>query len=445
MKKTNIYDIGYIYFSTGIGFSKYMNRPIDNFFSKNCFLGCIDFVLKAIHSLFHSGFRFKKFPSAYNGVVAFGLSNNNRNTLMPIVRELGEEKVCSLFDSKDFPMWEVYFFAFPHLFSLIKEYHKAKAEDKQIIRYFFHKFWRMYGCRKVAERLIKHYHPKIILLANDHLEMNRTLMEVANEHDVKTLYVQHASVTDKFPPLHFSFSMLDGEDSFAKYKSAGDLKGEIYLCGGVRFDAIETSKNKETKAMGVAINSVDSQELVKRDSLLLKDRFGSSGWKVVLRPHPAMNQDFWRNWCDSNGIGFSCSTEESSFDFLGRLSFLVSNQSSIHLDAAMCHVPSVIYNMSKSVVKDHYGYSEKGLVPEARSINELCDVIDRAAEYRYDTQIVRYFNSSYNTPFEGKVAVMIASLIRDVLKGNSLEQFNMENGFKLWIGNNTFHVFSVNG
>lgn len=445
MRKTNIYEIGYIYFSTGIGFSKYMNRPIDNFFSKNCFLGGVDFVLKAFHSLFHSGLQFKKVPSTYNEVVAFGLSNNNKKTLMPIVRELGAEKVCALWDSKDFPMWRVYFYAFPHLFSLIKEYHRAKVEDKQIIRYFFHKFWRMYGCRKVAEQFVKNYHPKVVLLANDHLEMNRTLMEVANEHGVKTLYVQHASVTDKFPPLHFSYSMLDGEDSFEKYESTGDLKGEIYLSGGVRFDVIETTKNKKTKAIGVAINSVDSQELVTRDCLLLKEHFTPSGWKVVLRPHPAMNQDYWRNWCVGNGIGFSCSTEESSFDFLGKLSFLISNQSSIHLDAAMCHVPSIIYNMSESEVKDHYGYSEKGLVPEARNINELCDVIDRAAEYQYDTQIVRYFNSSYNTPFEGKVAVMIASLIREVLKGNSLEQFNKENGFKLRDGNDSFHVFSVNG
>ena len=437
----NIYEIGHIYFSTGIGFSKYMNRPIDNFFSGSCFGGVLDFILKSIHSLFFFGLKFKKPSANYSGIVTFGLTNTNRDTLKPITDKIGEEKVCSITERNDFPMWRVYMYAYPYIFKLIREYRKAKPDDKHIIRFFFAKFWRMYGCKRMAEKMIQKYHPQLIILANDHLEMNRTLMEVANEQGVKTMYVQHASITDKFPPLHFTYSMLDGADSYLKYKGVGDMSGNIYLSGGVRFDAVCKHITRKNTMFGVAINKIDDEEIIKDICLKLYDRYAFKGVQIVLRPHPRMDQELWKVWCNKNSIQFSCSSEQSSFEFLSNLSFLISNQSSIHLDAAMNHVPSVIFNMSTSKVLDHYGYKAKALVPSATTIKELFEIIDDIDNYKYVTSAVRYFNSSFNAPFEGRVASMIADLINTIVEDKDIDYFNNNNNFSLLESNHNYRVF----
>lgn len=439
----NIYKVGHIYFSTGIGFSKYMNRPIDNFFSGSCFGGILDFILKSIHSVFFYSLRFKKVPDDYNSILTFGLSNNNRNTLKPITDVIGEKKVCSITNRRDFPMWRVYLYSYPYLFTLLKEFRNASPDNKKIIRFFFGKFWRMYGCKRMADIMIGKYKPKVLILANDHLEMNRLLMEVANDKGVKTMYVQHASVTDKFPPLQFTYSMLDGEDSFLKYKGVGGMRGNIYLSGGVRFDKVKRHDIHEINAIGLAINKQDSEKIVKEACIKLREKYSVKGIKIILRPHPAMDQELWENWCKINGIYFSCSARQSSFDFLDTLSFLISNQSSIHLDAAMNHIPSVILNMSDHEVSDHYGYKTRGLVPFVKNLEELFTIIDNVDDYKYDTGVVRFFNSSYNAPFEGKVALMIASLIDSIVEGKDINLFNKSCHFSLMESNKDYHVYNI--
>lgn len=427
MNTIDIHDIGHIYFSTGTDSAKYLNRPIDNFFSKNCFLGAFDFILKSFHSLLYYRKRFKPIPPKYNGVLVFGLTVNNRNSLLPIIECIGKEQVCAIIKPKDFPMWRVYLYAYPHLFSLLKQYKIERCDNKKAIRFFFSKFWRIYGCQRMAIKMLDYYKPKVVVLANDHTEMNRCLMNESNAKGVNTLYVQHASITEKFPPLHFSYSMLDGYDSFLKYKEIGDLRSVVYLSGGVRFDAIQRNKNSR-RLVGVAMNTIDDEAIVKETCLIIKSIL-KEGENVILRPHPMMDQQYWNSWCNENHIEFSSSREENSFIYLSRLKLLVSNQSSIHLDAAMCHTPAVVYNLSNSSVFDHYGYKEKGLVPEVESIEELKEFLNDIEDYEYNEKIVKYFNSSYKAPFEGKVAPLIANLIETILTDTLIDDFNKKNGF----------------
>lgn len=339
-------------------------------------------------------------------------------------------------------MWRVYLYAYPHLFSLLTLYRKEQGDYKKAIRFFFSKFWRIYGCERMAERMLNYYSPKIVVLANDHLEMNRALMRVANSRDIKTLYVQHASITEKFPPLHFSYSMLDGYDSYLKYKRIGCLKGNVYLTGGVRFDVISEINNSDNNLVGVAINKIDDSAIVKETCLRIKQIL-NKGENVILRPHPLMDQQYWKSWCADNNLEFSSSKEENSFHFLSRLKLLVSNQSSIHLDAAMCHTPSVIYNLSTSFISDHYGYKEKKMVPEIKNIEELKEFLNDIENYEYNEKIVKYFNSSYKAPFEGKVAPLIANLIEIILTDTPIDDFNKKNGFTVLERGENYIVYHV--
>ena len=415
--KTDINDLGYIYFSVGKENAPYMNRDIDNKLSGNSFLGICDFFLRYGYYLVKSPWRYNKKIKRNDAVLVYGESTNNRNTLQPIIKELGQDKVIDINSHILYPKWKQYWYALPHLGSLIKEINRSDADKKSIIRYFFAKFWHMYGCNKAAGELLDFYKPRAVVLANDHLHFHRALMHEANNRGIPTIYVQHASVTEKFPPLEFAYSLLDGEDSYNKYKLKEETSGKIYLTGGIRFDGIKrTKQNLSGKTVvGVAINQIDDDSIIKETCIKLYSLNDSTNIiEVILRPHPQMQLEMWREWCKQNNIGFSVAREETSFDFLSRVSVLVSNQCSIHLDAAMCHTPTVVYNLSTSEVDDSYSFVRNGLAKEAQNINELTHFILGKDYKQVSEKAVKYYNCSYGSSYEGHVARMMADLIESI-------------------------------
>lgn len=445
--KTNIYDLGYIYLKPSIQKAKYANRSIDNLFSRNIILGMLNFILKFIHSIFYYGFRFTPKQASYNGIVFYGLSRNNCSTLKPLINEFEADSIIQLTDAKSFPMWKIYWYAFPHLPDLLLEYCKVEGDNKKKIRFFFAKFWRIYGCNKLAKDLIDFYQPKLIIMANDHLEINRAIMGVANNMGVKTMYVQHAAISETFPPLKFTYSMLDGYDSFNKYKRIGGIEGRIYLCGGVRFDnvIVENRIKKSKKIIGIAINAIDDTDTAKELCLFLKNHLPQEMYGLILRPHPAMAQEKWAEWCANNNIGFSNSKKESSFNFLNRINVLLSNQCSIHLDAAVCRIPSIVYNMASYPQNDVYSFVKNGLVREIETKENILDFIVSVNEYSRNVEAVRYYNSSYATEFEHHVAEFITRLINVLISddNNCLNNFNKNSRLSLIEETNNYKAYKI--
>ncbi len=429
--KIDIYDIGYIYFSVGKDFEEFMNRKVDNLFAKSYFLGGCNFLIKFLYFLVHSPFSFKKLYKQEKGYLVFGETVNNKNTLLPIVKIIDEGKVIPIMAQDSYPNWRAYWYALPHLPELFQEIKKADDVHRSTIKHFFSKFWRLYGYPKLVSKMLDFYEPSLLVMANDHLPLNRCLMHEANKRGIPTIYVQHAAITEKFPPLKFTYSLLDGEDSFKKYDAKEGNSGQIYLTGGIRFDAIRDFPKKmlEKTTVGVAINLVDSERKIKEVCEGIKNHLGERG-TVVLRPHPQMDLEHWNKWCEENGMGFSNAKKEPSFAFVSRISMLLANQSSIHLDAAMCRTPSVVFVMSSNGQADNYGFVKNGMVPRAENVESLFKLIDEVDSYRYDDSVVKYFNCSYNTKYEQHVSEMMADMLAHI-SVNNVEGFNEKYGFKL--------------
>ena len=428
--RTNIYDLGYIYFSVGKGFEEFMNRKVDNFFSKSYFLGVCIFLIKFCYFLFHSPLSFKKELKSGKGYLVYGESVNNKNTLLPIVRQITGGKVIPILSQDSYPNWRVYWYALPHLLELCLEIKEADKDHRSTIRRFFPKFWRMYGYQRLVSEMLDYYKPSVVVMANDHLPMNRNLMHEANKRGIPTVYVQHAAVTEKFPPLQFTYSLLDGEDSFRKYDAKEGNSGQIYLTGGIRFDVIKDfpKKKLEKVTVGVAINLVDSEKKVKEVCEGIKKYLRERG-TVVLRPHPQMDLEYWEKWCEEYGMGFSNAKDESSFAFISRISVLLANQSSIHLDAAMCRTPSVVYGMSESEQEDNYAFVKNGMVPRVDNEESLFKLLDGINSYKYDDKVVKYYNCSYKSEYEQHVSEMMADLLVHISE-NNVKEFNEKYGFE---------------
>lgn len=373
-------------------------------------------------------FKFKPLPPKYKGILFFGVSLNNQRSLNPIVEHLDHEEYIYLKRhnkdvNKRLALWK----SLPYLPSLMRTYRKADGQTKKLITKFFTRLWITYGYYQLAEEYLKHYQAKVLVLSSDQGEFHRCLLLRAKELGIKTIYVQHASVAKGFPKLISSYSFLDGQESLEKYQFAGTPEGEVFLSGGVRFDPIfQKHQAKHTEVVhtiGIAINMLDDFEKVKK---LCEDLL-SHGYHLMLRPHPRYGA-LDTNWLSSKGIGFSDPKAESSFDFIDKVDLMVSNESSIHLDAAMMRCPTIVYNFSINPVLDYYSYIKMGLTPLAENEQQLFEMLKYPKELLPTVDKLQYYNASIRTPFESSIGQVIADFIHHILVDN-IVGFNHTYGF----------------
>ena len=209
---------------------------------------------------------------------------------------------------------------------------------------------------------------------------------------------------------------------------AGRPEGEVYLSGGVRFDPIfQKYKLKNTESVstiGIAINMLDDFNKVKSLCMFLLGQ----NFKLILRPHPRYGA-VSLSWLEENGIGYSDPKTESSFDFISHIDLMISNESSIHLDAALMKCPSVVYNFSTHPILDHYSYIKTGLVKVADHEEQLLAVLTNPQDSLPSTETLQFYNASCGTPAEGALGEAISVFIRDLSEGTSM-LFDKKFGFQ---------------
>lgn len=359
-------------------------------------------------------FKYKPLPSNYKGIVFFGVSINNQRSLNPIVEHLDPEEYIYLKQhntdvNKRRALWK----SLPYLPSLMRTYRKSDGQTKKLIKKFFTRLWITYGYYQLAEEYLKHYRVKVLVLSSDQGEFHRCLLMNAKELGVKSIYVQHASVAKGFPKLISSYSFLDGQESLEKYLFAGTPEGKVFLSGGVRFDPIfqkrQAKRTEVVHTIGIAINMLDDFEKAKE----LCEGLLAHGYHLILRPHPRYGT-LDTNWLSSKSISFSDPKAESSFDFIDKVDLMVSNESSIHLDAAMMRCPTIIYNFSVNPVLDYYSYIKKGLTTLAKDDQHLFELLEHPKELLPSIEILQYYNASIGTPSESSVGQTIADFIHHV-------------------------------
>ena len=373
-------------------------------------------------------FHYKKLPDNYKGTVFLGVSLNNQRSLDPIVKRLEEGEYLYLKNHvTDIHKRRAYWLSLPYLHDLIKTYRKADVQTKAVIKKFFARMWSTYGYYQLAKEYLEQYKVKVLIVSSDQGEFHRCLLLNAQDMGVKTIYVQHASVAKGFPKLIASYSFLDGQESLEKYLYAGEPEGKVYLSGGVRFDPIfqqyKPKARESVNIIGIAINMLDDFDKVKALCLFLLEH----NFKLMLRPHPrygAVNHI----WLEENGIGYSDPKTESSFDFINEVDLLVSNESAIHLDAAMMRCPSVLYNFSNNVILDHYSFLKTGLVEIAHDGQQLLEMIGKQKHLLPDATTLQYYNASCGTALEGHLGEMIAKFI-SAIDSNTIPSFNDAFGF----------------
>tara|TARA_B110000211_G_C14072123_1_gene550445 strand:+ start:928 stop:2205 length:1278 start_codon:yes stop_codon:yes gene_type:complete len=355
-------------------------------------------------------------------VLFFGASSNNQKVFKPIINEFDLISCFHIKDNKDFPLIKAYLFSVPFVVCLYRKYMKGSVKERQLIRKHPIQFFLSYGKVRVAFEILEKINPKLLIMANDHSPFNRALLLASKELNIKSLYLQHASVTKKFPCLEFDYSFLDGEESFEKYKSTSKLNSKVLLTGSPRFDSFykvkKNIKSKNVKNIGISINQFDDFETIKNLCLKISTL---NNVKVIVRPHPNM-VNWNKNWFTKNRIQYSDSTVIPSNVFLKFIDIQISNICGIHLDAILINTPTVQFKLSKEEINDQYEFLEKGLIQKAFDFIELENFIHNPALLSVNKNKLRHFIASSNSKIEGMVGKFVARYIEAILQSQKHEK-----------------------
>jgi hypothetical protein len=247
---------------------------------------------------------------------------------------------------------------------------------------------------------LKKHQPRSIIFSNDHSLEPRAMLLAANKLNIPTFYVQHACIRTDFPPLKFTCSFLEGQDSLDKYRGSGAVEGQVELIGVPRIEAYLPKKRtrKTIKHIGLCSNLLDSLPVI--EEVMKELRLAFPDHHLSYRPHPVDKRSIELD----SSISISNSKIENPFEFLLKQDLIIAGNTSIHYEAAMLNVYTVCYKLGiEGKTEDMYGFVKKELVTEVSSPEALVSLIKKSAETDGpDLKIVKYYNAVLNTANEGK-------------------------------------------
>jgi hypothetical protein len=286
-----------------------------------------------------------------------------------------------------------------------------------------------YGNYIVYRRFFqKHPKVKALVVANDHSYPCTTIVKAAQDEGVLTVYIQHASVSEKFPPLTMDYALLEGCDSLEKYNLCGRSETRVFLIGMPKLDAYIPMVNKHEKLrrLGICSNSLD--EFSRVDALLKHVRSHFSDLSIVFRPHPGDVCQEWYDMCSRYFLRYSDPKEEASLDFLSTVDVIIVGDSSIALEAALLNVYPVYFDYN-TTSRDYYKFIKNGLIE--RHTSNYDDVVKWISEFKMKKPDIRMKTRRYcatvNTIYDGKSAEIAAALINDLCKYNEVSLGKWDN------------------
>ena len=440
LKREDEYELSYLY---GVKLNSFNNIKE----SKSKYPGLLLQSGKFFRSLLKKTRPFKKKLSENIDVLIFIGSKNQFNSLHPTMGELDKTNVNYVsiapkaICKSDFDCTLNLFEAFVSFFTFIcyapKLYFRLKKQKKLLeIKYFFSVYCETYIYLpffiSIISTLSDEQKLKLVIVSNDHNNPNRCLRLVCEMLGIKTLYMQHASVSNLFPPLLFDYALLDGEMAYETYKDclnnlphASNYPVNIFLSGQKKsVNRQEIKREKEGMFdIGIAVNTLDDFEFLKK----IVEEIEQSNFTILIRTHPGQKKEFLNKltsfntkhnieWCNPHQDSLSC--------FFTSINCLIAANSSIHLEAALAGVPTLYYEFSNNVeLPDYYGYIKNGVSFKLNE-NDLIHSIKEGIEYcnsPFRNKALKRYSETYDTKWESKEGTLSALLIKKLLCNESID------------------------
>ena len=315
--------------------------------------------------------------------------------------------------------------------TLFKKLKKIKKKSYNF-SFFFYYLIQIYLFIPYFIDLLSKLNPKIVLMSNDHSISNRCLRFVSEMHQVKTIYMQHASVSIDYPPLEFDYAFLDGVKAYETYakcsKNIKNLKKntlknirkcKIFLTGVKKNIYLPTPlKNNRKQIIGIATSVADNFDYVYNLLNCLRE----FNIRCIIRTHPNQSEVFAKKLKifvkQSSNFTQSNAKSETISAFFGKINIFIGSNTNMHLEAAMCNLPTFYYkfNNLKGSSND-YGFLKSGLsikLLKKFDHNYFKKKI-KLINFSQRKKIIKNFSETYNTYWQNKEGELSTIIIDRIL------------------------------
>lgn len=205
---------------------------------------------------------------------------------------------------------------------------------------------------------------KVICVASDHSPICMALLYVGRRRNIKTCYIQHAPVTQYFPPLRHDLSILFDRASALSYERAAAERGLSFTSSIVLLSPFENEFQRPILQWPIARVGVCLSFLPELDFLvgLIKQISAEKCVEeIVLRPHPRCRLDLSDLLAIKNvRIQRSPCSADSFFEDVDLV--LVPN-SGVAIESLHHGRPTFYVSGMDQIKTDYYGFVEAKVIP----------------------------------------------------------------------------------
>lgn len=351
-----------------------------------------------------------------NALIDIFLSKKNKEETYFLLNDINEKLHFPQYDQSDFPKKQAFFKALFCLFKayLISKKYRRSQKGKVNSVHILINLSLFISCSKIFEKELTQRNIQQVVLTNDHNLHPLALLHASRNLNIRTYYIQHASVSPAFPKLLPEVSLLEGQQALDTYNLIGNSSRKIHLVGIPRLDGILAYNqflNKTDITIGFCLKPYYSDELIKSYVEAISSLDNVS--RIILRPHPGNGEKFYEK-LQSYPVEISNARKERPHEFLKKLDVMISGESSIILESALMKVKT-IYIDDEIAQYDLYGFVKNGIATPISSFEELEKELQNIDFEQVEAQYqnCKYYCSTVNTSFENKSKELILNILDD--------------------------------
>ena len=383
-----------------------------------------------------------QFPTRKVPVLFLAYTNNQREVISLIKNKRNDSEIFGddKFGDFTFPVYKSYILSFPYFNEILKIYKDSTNYLRLSMSFAFHEYWLTYGHFIMLVNFFKKSDVEVVVVANDQYLRTRLVPYVCDFIGIKSVYIQHASVSLDFPRLIFNYALLEGRDSLDKYLKIGKIDSVVFLLGSSKEPKSDEICTKDrVYNIGICFGLID--DVSKVETLIQEVLKSYDCGNIFLRPHPRESRvAFVQNMLSKYNIGFSDSQNEETSKFFKKVECIIASESNIHLEAISQNIYAIYYHLTENDRQkyDVYGFLSAKLISNFTDINLLREVLLKLKNNKPNVRhLAQYYNETIGTKFEGKSAVLYDEVISCIKTENTYfidKTFNIEeiNGVKVY-------------
>ena len=431
INKNVLLDIHYAYSSDKI--NVFSRGLFPAWYRNNKYYSIILYFVLLIRKFF--SFSNLQFPNKKVPVLFLAYTNNQREAISLIKNKRNDSEIFGddKFGDFTFPVYKSYILSLTYYKEISNLYKDSTNYLRLSMSFAFHEYWLTYGHFIMLVNFFKNADVKVAVVANDQYLRTRLIAYVCDFICIKSVYIQHASVSLDFPRLIFNFALLEGRDSLDKYLKIGKIDSVVFLLGSSKEPILDEICTKErVYNIGICFGLID--DVLKVETLILEVLKLYDCGNIFLRPHPRESrEDFIHEMLSKYNIGFSDSKIEQTSKFFKKVECIIASESNIHLEAVLQNIHSIYYQLTENERQkyDVYGFISAKLIIDYTDVHLLKEILFKLKKKKPNVRSnARYYNDTIGTEFEGQSDILYNEVISYIKTENTNfidKTFNVEN------------------